>query len=98
MSFPIKHPEEVLRLGTDWTGDLNTSETVTSATVVVSVKRGVDAASSSMLSGTPTINEAGNVVSQLIVGGVAGAVYETRWVVVTNQSRTLEERVTLVVE
>jgi hypothetical protein len=98
MPFPIKHPAERVYAGVLWTRPLDDGETVVSATVAVSVKRGRDENPSAMVSGSATVNGDGDTVSQLIIGGIAGNVYETRWTVVTSRPRTLEERVDLIVE
>lgn len=99
MGFPIKHPAEEVIAGTDWTtAPLGEGEAILTATVEVSVIRGLDEEPESIKSGGAAVNEDGNQVSQRIVGGVPGVVYLTRWVVVTDLPRTLERRVELVVE
>lgn len=96
MSFPVKHPAERVYAGTDWTDELEAGETISSATVDVSVKRGKtkDGNPSAIVSGSATWS--GAIVSQLIIDGVSGVDYETVWIVVTS-TRTLVERVILLV-
>jgi len=114
MGFPTKHPSERLYAGTDWTtAPLAAGETIVSATVTVGVIRGTDANPSAIVSGAAVVNSIavtvtengierivaiGKLVSQFIIDGVRGVVYETRWVVLTSLGRTLERRVELVVE
>jgi hypothetical protein len=95
MSFPIKHPAERIPMGTDWPDDLDTGETVVSATVTMRVIRNRDANVAAMLEGSPMV--ASPIVSQWIVNGVAGVVYESIWRVVTSLPQTLEKRVRLLV-
>lgn len=67
---------------------LGVSETISSATVTASVYSGVDANPSAMISGSATIS--GAVVSQKIVGGVVGVIYELLCAAVTSAGQTLE--------
>jgi hypothetical protein len=67
---------------------LGVSETISSATVTATVYSGVDAAPGSMISGAATIS--GSVVSQKIVGGVVGVVYELLCAAVTSAGQTLQ--------
>ncbi len=65
---------------------LNGGETLSSATITVTVKTGVDATPNNIKSGSAQLS--GGVVKQLITGGVAGVTYKLSCVIVTNQ-RTL---------
>ena len=97
MSFSPKSPIERDYFGTDWTDELETGETIASAEVVVTIKRGKarDSNPAAMVSGAAAIS--GAVVSQLLIGGVPGVDYETSWKIVTSTPRTLEEKVPLLV-
>jgi predicted dinucleotide-utilizing enzyme len=108
--FPVKHPEEEIVAGTDWTTrPLNTGETIVSASVEIVVQHGIDTQSDSMLSGSAGVNASpvtlpdgtvvaiGKLVSQRIIGGLPGVTYETRWKVITNQQE-LETRLDFRVE
>jgi flagellar biosynthesis protein FliR len=67
---------------------LSVSETISSATVTATVYSGIDANPSAMISGSTTIT--GTVVSQKIVGGVVGVVYELLCAAVTSAGQTLQ--------
>lgn len=97
MPFSVKAPAERDYFGVDWSDELDSGESIASAEVaVVTVRRTPrDAAPQSMVSGAAAAS--GAVVSQLLIGGVAGVDYETRWTIVTSAGRTLEERVPLLV-
>lgn len=97
MSFSPKIETERDYFGVDWTDELDDGETLSAASVTMAVKRGSgrDSSPSSMVSGSAAIS--GAVVSQLLIGGVAGVDYEFRCRVTTSAGRTLEERVPLLV-
>jgi hypothetical protein len=98
MPFPTKYQSERVFAGTDWTRTLESGETILSASVSIVPKSGRDSNASSMVSGGAAVNGSGNAVSQLLIGGKPGVIYETRWTVVTDRPRTLEERVDVTVQ
>lgn len=87
MQFTDKDPSEVVRLGYDFANLLDTTETISSATVSIRTSAGV--ATSAMLSGSEDID--GTVVRQLITGGVAGTSYRVGFMIVTSTGQTFIE-------
>lgn len=84
--FSPAAPGESEPYSLDFTNDLNTGETLSTATVTLTVNEGVDASVATRLSGSPGIS--GNVVSQRIVGLLPGVTYTMTAAVTTNQSNT----------
>lgn len=82
--------ESIVR-GGDFTNELGTGETITSATVTASWYGGTpDPSPSSILSGGATVS--GNQVLQRIKGGVGDALYLLSFVVQTTLSNTFERQ------
>lgn len=69
----------------DFTGDLATGETISTAAVSVAAYAGTDASAASMVSGAETIS--GATVSQALTAGVAGVVYQVTCSITTSTSR-----------
>jgi hypothetical protein len=72
----------------DFTSQLATGETISTQSVACSVFTGVDASPSSMISGAAS--HSGAIVTQLIIGGVAGVIYELVCTVTTSLGQTLK--------
>lgn len=72
-TFSPKDPAEQIFYSTDFSALLSAGETLSTATASLRVTSGTDAAPSAMLSGLPVIT--GSIVSQLVIGGVAGSTY-----------------------
>lgn len=70
---PPKRPTEKEFFAFDYARQLGTGETISSASVAVTVKSGTDGNPSAMVSGTANI--VGERVSQLIIGGTADVQY-----------------------
>ena len=73
----------------DFLSDLAVSETLSTATVTISVYSGTDASPGSMISGAASIS--GSQVSQKLTGGVLGVIYEALCTVTTSLGQTLEQ-------
>jgi len=73
MSFSPKTPTEQELFGFDFSRLLPSGVTISSAVVTATVIDGTDADPSAMISGSATIS--GSLVSQLVIGGVAGVTY-----------------------
>ena len=71
-----KSPEAVTKVTWDFLSQLGAGETLTLATVSVSVWTGVDPSPAAILDGAPSLS--GSQVSQLIQDGIAGVVYKIR--------------------
>jgi hypothetical protein len=88
-TFSPKDPSETIYYGVDFNPLLDAGETVSSATASIRVLSGTDATPSAMLSGSVVINA--GVVSQLIIGGVVGCVYQFSLSAVTSGGQTFIE-------
>lgn len=85
--FAPKYPGATRTAGFNFTSDLASGETISTAVVTCTVYSGTDASPSSMISGSDTIS--GAVVTQLITGGVVGNVYELLCTITTSLGQTL---------
>jgi hypothetical protein len=86
--IPAKKLGETVILPFDFISKLQPSETILSATCVVSVYTGTDPSPSSMISGVPMIS--GTVVNQLVTGGVLGVIYDILARATTSLSQVIE--------
>ena len=73
-SFTPKRVDEDWVVGFNFVGRLGSGETISTATCTATVFAGTDASPSSIISGSTTIT--GNMVTQLIVDGVDGVIYQ----------------------
>lgn len=73
----------------DFLSDLQAGETLTGATVVMSVYSGTDASPASMLSGAA--GSSGTIVTQKLTGGVLGVIYEALVTATTTLGQTLQQ-------
>ena len=85
--FTPKQPGETLNIGFDFSDVLSPAETLVSATVTVSVLRGIDAHPENLKSGDAQI--LGTVASQFITGGVSDVTYLLSCSAVTSDPQTL---------
>lgn len=93
MEFSDKKTGERIRLGVDFIRLLAPLETISTASVAVSVLRGEDLTPSAILDGTATID--GTTVLQVVDGGVAGVYYTLEFTANTSLGHVLIERATL---
>ena len=84
---PPKFQSSSVLYSWDFTSLLQFSEIIGSAFIDVSVYSGTDPIPYIILSGLPSIS--GNVVSQLITGGVEGVIYNVDCSAVTSLGQTL---------
>jgi len=91
MSDPVilspKRISKVYKQQFDFIADLAVSETISSATVTVTVYSGTDASPSSLKSGSATIS--GTSVYQTFTGGTAGVLYGIVVAATTSTSQVL---------
>lgn len=85
--FPPKRLGESLTLTFDFTSRLAASETISTKVVTCTTWSGTDASPSSMISGAAS--SSGAIVSQLIIGGVAGVTYYLTCTITTSAGQTL---------
>lgn len=88
-TFSPKDPAEQIFYSIDFSALLGTGETLGTASASMRVTSGTDAAPSAMLSGLPVIT--GSIVSQLVIGGVAGSTYLLGISVTTSTGQTFVE-------
>lgn len=84
----IKTPSEVLDITFDYTASLESGETLQSAVVTVSVRKGADASPSAILSGAPTVTSP--YVIQRIINGTSSVTYNLKCLATTNTGRKYE--------
>lgn len=75
---------ETLDVEVDFLSRLSVGETALTAASTMEVLTGTDATPSAMLSGSPTIS--GSVVTQKVIGGLPGVVYQLSIAVRTSNS------------
>ena len=85
--FPPKRLSETKIYQFNFLSDLGPTEYVSSAAVAVTVYSGVDPSPSSLLSGITS--ESGSIVSQQILGGISGVIYELSCSATTSLSQIL---------
>ena len=88
--FPTKHAGEACDVVFDFADRLPVGITLSSAAVTSEVFSGTDADSASIVSGADTIS--GSQVTQKIINGVAGVIYDLVCTAVTSDSKTLVRR------
>ena len=82
-----KFTDERVKYTFDFASWLANDESLSSATVTAAVYAGTDASPSALISGAASIT--GSVVTQLIIGGTAGVIYQISCAAVTSTSQTL---------
>lgn len=90
--FSDKDPAEVIVLSVDWSQVLESGETVSSASWLVSNTSNQTEDTASMISGSVDIS-ASPIIRQKIAGGTDGNSYLHRCRIVTNTGRTLVQGV-----
>jgi hypothetical protein len=83
-----KKPSEIIIEQVDFISQLGPGEVILTAVCTCSVYTGVDPNPSAMISGAATF--AGSVVSQLVIGGILGTIYEFLATVTTNLGQKIE--------
>jgi hypothetical protein len=83
-----KKPSEIIIEQVDFISQLGPGETILTAVCACSVYTGNDPNPSAMISGAATF--AGSVVSQLVIGGILGTIYEFLATVTTNLGQKIE--------
>jgi len=81
-SFSYKITNDSEQFTFDYTPVMGSSETITSASCVITVKEGTDPSPSTMLIGSPVIS--GFKVSQRISGGLDGVTYSVQMTATTS--------------
>lgn len=84
----LKTPDEIIDVTFDYTDSLEAGETVESAVVSVSLRKGVDEDSAEILSGDPTVSSP--YVVQRVEGGVSGCQYNIKCLATTSDDRKYE--------
>lgn len=87
--------EEEVTLQSSMLDRLLEGETIASVASAIYVWSGVDAASAGVLSGSPS--HSNGVISQLVVGGVAGVIYKVNLTATTSLANVLTNEVKLAV-
>lgn len=85
--FEPKAPGESKRLSFDFLSQLAVGETISSAVVTSALYSGDDDDPEDMISGADSTS--GSIVSQLVIGGVAGCIYTLTCVATTSLSQVL---------
>lgn len=94
-SFSPKRLAERKKFSFDFTNELATAETISTAVVTATVYKGTDSNPAAIVSGTATI--AGNVVTQLIIDGVENVTYLIVCEVTTSNGQKLHGTALLLV-
>ncbi len=84
----IKTPDEVLDITFDYVDSLEAGETLVSAVVTVSIRKGADSTPAAILSGSPVVSSP--YVVQRVINGVSGATYNLKCLATTNTGRKYE--------
>jgi hypothetical protein len=84
--FPTKLNSASIILSFDMISMLEVGETISGATVDAAVASGIDASPSAVISGSATIT--GQIVTQLVTGGVIGVTYILSCVITTSLGAT----------
>ena len=89
VSLNSKYPSEILNATFDFTSSLATTETISTKACTASVYSGSDPSPSSLIAGAAT--SSGAIVTQKVIGGIVGVIYEISCVVVTSAGQTLQQ-------
>ena len=88
--FSEKHPSELINATFDFTNDLGSTETITTAAVTIRVLKGTDASPSSILVGSPSVvTPANKMIVQPLQNGVEFVDYLLTALVNTSAGRKL---------
>jgi hypothetical protein len=82
-----KYSNEQVVVPFDFISRLGPTETISTKVVTCVVYSGTDPSPSSMISGAAS--HSGTIVSQLVIGGVAGVIYELHCTITTSLGQTL---------
>ena len=93
IAFSPKTPTEEVALSVNFAELLASVETISTASVAISVHAGTDAAAASMVSGSAIIS--GAEVTQMIIDGLDGVYYKLVYTITTSAGQTLQETATL---
>lgn len=86
-----KQPGEIFPIGVDFTADIETGDTIASATVTA--KNMDTGASSSVLAGLAGVAAATDIVTQTITGGADGDWHRVQFKATTAAGRTYEHEI-----
>ncbi len=86
-SFPPKQIDEDIVASFDYTAQLASGETISTAVFSATVVKGTDGSPDDIISGSSTIS--GAVSSQLVIDGVDGVKYLVKCIATTSQSQKL---------
>lgn len=86
--FPSKRAAAYEKYTVDFASRLPIGATISSASVAATVYSGTDAAASNIVSGSASIS--GTRVTQLIIGGVSGVIYELTFTANTSDGQVLK--------
>ena len=86
-SFPNKQVDEDIVASFDYTDQLATGETISSAVFSATVAKSTDASPENIISGSGTVS--GAVCSQLVINGLNGVKYLIKCIATTSQSQKL---------
>ncbi len=95
LQFPPKPQGATQTYYYDFTQNLAAGETISSASVGVTVFSGADSAPSDLKSGSATISS--GLVAQKFTAGVVGVIYQTTCTALTSASQTLQQSALLAV-
>lgn len=86
--IPAKKAGENILYPFDFTGKIDVAETISSSNVICSLYSGTDPNPNAMVSGLTSVS--GKVVSQAIIAGITGNIYELLCTAITSASRTVQ--------
>lgn len=84
--LPPKKAGSNVKFEIDFAGRIPLGVTISSATVTAAVHSGTDGSPSAIVSGAATVS--GTKVTQRIIGGVAGTIYDLTWTATLSDSQT----------
>ena len=87
-TLSAKDPDETISVGAEFAELMADGETLTTATVAITVLRGTDPGAAAMLVGAASAS--GSVAAQLVGSGVAGVDYQITFTANTSMSQVLK--------
>lgn len=87
--FDPKPPTDTRSFAFDFLSEMAIGETISTKVVTATVYSGVDANPSAIISGAAS--SSGTIVTQLITGGVVGAIYDLLCTITTSLGQTLTQ-------
>jgi hypothetical protein len=88
IAINAKFPSENLNVTFDFLSSLAPSETISSKTCTATVYSGTDPSPAALIAGAAS--SSGTVVTQKVIGGIAGVIYDLTCVIVTSTGQTLQ--------